>query len=437
MAPRTSSWPVWSGILSTDKNIKSADDWIGARRMEDGADELWRIHDGLYDLEQWIHKHPGGSQWLEITKGTDITELFESSHINGKAATTMMHKFYVRNAKSPRKSPFTFKPDGFYNVLKSRVAKKLSFVDSNSYHIKSMLVVDTYFLFALALCVGVARTENIFLALLAGIILALGTVAAHNFTHLKDNWRMYYVQLVLLSVREWRISHVLSHHIYTNTVQDLEMSLLHPFIHWFPTEDKPFTVRLFPYLTPIIYPFIIPGQLVIRTFKCNNDKADLLMFVIPAILMFCGQMTIISIIVAWLLIVMTSSFMFTFIGFSASHHFPDNFHDGDYVNDECIDWGIHQTITSAERSEPINNIFLTIATFGDHTLHHLFPALDHSLIPLLKDTYEDTCKEFGLDLTPKSFTTIMHGQFKQLTRVTPNNLKKDKIETDIKLDNNI
>jgi len=67
----------------------------------------------------------------------------------------------------------------------------------------------------------------------------------------------------------------------------------------------------------------------------------------------------------------------------------------------------------------------------------LFPALDHSLIPLLKDTYEDTCKEFGLDLTPKSFTTIMHGQFKQLTRLTPNNPKKDKIETDIKLDNNV
>lgn len=68
MAPRTSSWPVWSGILSTDNNIKSADDWIEARRQEDGADELWRIHDGLYNLEQWIPKHPGGSQWLEITK---------------------------------------------------------------------------------------------------------------------------------------------------------------------------------------------------------------------------------------------------------------------------------------------------------------------------------------------------------------------------------
>jgi hypothetical protein len=136
------------------------------------------------------------------------------------------------------------------------------------------------------------------------------------------------------------------------------MTLLYPFIHWYPTKDKPFTVRLFPYFTPVIYPFIIPGQLVIRcvlllyctvinqiikpfpctsaticfrTFKRKNDIADVLMFVIPAILTLCGQMTIISIIIAWLIIVLTSSFIFTFVGFSASHHFPENFHDGDLI----------------------------------------------------------------------------------------------------------
>jgi hypothetical protein len=48
--------------------VKSVDDWIEARQKEDGADDLWRIHDGLYNLEQWIPKHPGGRQWLEITK---------------------------------------------------------------------------------------------------------------------------------------------------------------------------------------------------------------------------------------------------------------------------------------------------------------------------------------------------------------------------------
>lgn len=94
---------------------------------------------------------------------------------------------------------------------------------------------------------------------------------------------------------------------------------------------------------------------------------------------------------------------------------------------ENVDWGLHQIDTSVERSEPINNIFVTMATFGDHTLHHLFPALDHSLIPILQDTFEDTCKEFGVDLTPKSFTTVMCGQFKQLVRGTPNNPKRNYI----------
>lgn len=77
MAPRTSSWPVWSNIPSTDKNIKSADDWIEARQNDDGAEGLWRVHDGLYDLENWIPKHPGGSQWLQITKVVIVLSIFK------------------------------------------------------------------------------------------------------------------------------------------------------------------------------------------------------------------------------------------------------------------------------------------------------------------------------------------------------------------------
>lgn len=91
---------------------------------------------------------------------------------------------------------------------------------------------------------------------------------------------------------------------------------------------------------------------------------------------------------------------------------------------ERVDWGLHQMETSAERNEPIDNFFITMVTFGDHTLHHLFPALDHSLIPRLQDTFRYTCEEFGLDLTQKSFASIVRGQFKQLVRMTPNNPKK-------------
>lgn len=137
-----------------------------------------------------------------LFKGTDITELFETHHLNSKAATDIMRKFHVRQAETPRKSPFTFKEDGFYNVMKSRVVKKLAHVNRDKAPVKSMLVVDTYFLIALALCVGVAQTQNYFLAVLAGIVLAFGTVASHNFTHLKGNWRMYYVNLCLMSLRQ-------------------------------------------------------------------------------------------------------------------------------------------------------------------------------------------------------------------------------------------
>jgi len=69
MAPRISSWSMWNNISSTDNTMKSPTDWIKAHKKEDGTGgELWRVYDGLYDVEKWIHKHPGGPLWLEITK---------------------------------------------------------------------------------------------------------------------------------------------------------------------------------------------------------------------------------------------------------------------------------------------------------------------------------------------------------------------------------
>jgi len=86
-------------------------------------------------------------------------------------------------------------------VLKSRVKKKLSKINRRDVSIKSILVIDTWFFATLILCAAVAQTQSTVLALFAGISLGLGTVASHNFTHLKDNWRMYYIQLSMFSVR--------------------------------------------------------------------------------------------------------------------------------------------------------------------------------------------------------------------------------------------
>lgn len=98
--------------------------WLQGKHADDAAEGLWRIRDKLYDLTDFAQRHPGGSFWIEQTKGTDITEPFESHHIE-EHASRMLSKFEVREASSPRNYQFTLEENGFYMTLKRRVRKKL------------------------------------------------------------------------------------------------------------------------------------------------------------------------------------------------------------------------------------------------------------------------------------------------------------------------
>jgi len=90
------------------------DDNIGAN--------LWRIHDKIYDFQNFVDSHPGGSHWLIKTKGTDITEAFETSHVvNPSLVESMLSKFFVKDATEPRNSPYTFNSTGFYKTLKRKI----------------------------------------------------------------------------------------------------------------------------------------------------------------------------------------------------------------------------------------------------------------------------------------------------------------------------
>lgn len=73
-----------------------------------------------------------------------------------------------------------------------------------------------------------------------------------------------------------------------------------------------------------------------------------------------------------------------------------------------------------DRQELRGNTFLVLANFGDHALHHLFPTLDHGILPALYDIFFETLLEFEADYQcyPWFFETIK-GQFKQLSRIEP------------------
>jgi len=80
-----------------------------------------------------------------------------------------------------------------------------------------MIFQDSLFItFHMAL-LATAYTGSWSLAALAGVLLGMNMMVAHNFFHLRDNFRRYYWDASMFNSTEWRISHVLSHHVCANT----------------------------------------------------------------------------------------------------------------------------------------------------------------------------------------------------------------------------
>lgn len=115
------------------------------------------------------------------------------------------------------------------------------------------------------------------------------------------------------------------------------------------------------------------------------------------------------------------SLHFFLVGLNAAHHHPDIFHDGDTPRGtEDIDWGISQLDAVVDRVEITGSHWLVLTNFGDHALHHLFPTFDHGYLEHLYPVFQQTLKEFNLNLRFASQATLLKGQFRQLIREKPN-----------------
>lgn len=97
------------------------------------------------------------------------------------------------------------------------------------------------------------KDDNIYIAMLSGVFLLWLTIVAHNFFHQKDNWRMFCFNLSLLNCKEWRISHAMSHHLYTNSFHDLEISMFEPFLQWIPQRKSKVVKIVSTLISPIVY----------------------------------------------------------------------------------------------------------------------------------------------------------------------------------------
>lgn len=197
-----------------------------------------------------------------MTKGTDITDQFETFHLTTKA-NSILPKYYVHDATKPRNYKLTYDENGFFKTLKRRVVEKLKDVDMaplkwSKFYFNIVLIA------VIVLAILSARSVNWYvafgLATLNGIFINWLTIITHNFIHQKNNWRMYMMNITLMNWRDWRVFHAMSHHMYPNSYHDLEVSLFEPLIKWLPNKkSNKFVYFSWIFGTPIMYIVIFYG----------------------------------------------------------------------------------------------------------------------------------------------------------------------------------
>jgi hypothetical protein len=256
----------WLSMKKRIDNVHQQDDQTTVDPAEANKRSLWRVHDKLYDLSNF--SHPGGSAFIELSADTDITELFETSHHNIEKAKLLLSKYFVRDCHQNHRRYtefFTFEEHGFYCTLRSKVSAILqqpsnrihSYWSSSSFIHDSLLVTHICLLLWMVLMpVHVPNILAGFTTTLTGVFLGMLAVCGHNFFHKNDNWRMWSVDLALVSSYEWRISHVYSHHNYANSIYDYEIQAFEPLICFLPHPAKGHWPRQL--LTIVSFAFVIP-----------------------------------------------------------------------------------------------------------------------------------------------------------------------------------
>lgn len=398
--------------------------WLLGKQKDDEAEGLWRIYDGIYDFTEFINKHPGGEFWLVESKGTDITEAFEAHHIS-KAPHKLLEKYKVREAKNPRIYTLTLHEDGFYKILRERVRETLKTIDTTPKR-KSDLIHLSLFVSIFIFAVLSARLNSLLFLALAGTALCWTTIVSHNYFHRRDNWRMYTFNLSMMNFCSWRISHALSHHIYPNSYFDLELSMFEPLVCWIPNPYiKSKMMRYLSIVTePLTYCIAFPLQKTTRiVYSLFNNNImywhDILPLSIPLAIFLFSDLSLFLSLRQWIFITMIASFAFCVIGLNAAHHDPEIYHEGDAARLDR-DWGLFQVDTIIDRGDLKGSQFLVLTHFGDHILHHLFPTLDHGILPQLYPVLYETLDQFKGKLRECNHLEHMLGQHMQLLRTKPN-----------------
>ncbi|CAB0032075.1 unnamed protein product [Trichogramma brassicae] len=428
-----------------DHFLKTAWGFLEGRRQDDGAEGLWRVHDGLYDLESFAASHPGGAEWIAMTKGTDITEAFEvflflliydKIYLSSTIICVLSVSPHYRSSRASAAQVLRASSgDRAIAALHLRAGRLLSPIQGSGARgaeerrlSSARDLVETHRRFLGRDGPRHGRSRGRLQVLeRTGPQLHIPHVDGDNSAQLLPPARQ--LSHVLLRpephvVQGVRVSHSLSHHLYPNTLWDMEVYAFEPFLEFLPRPDKSWPRRALSLLiSPTVMTLAYFGQAVKRYYSIlwewrSPEMRDLVPFLLP-VAMSCFASSPSQGLQLWLVLIATSSFIFHFVGLTAAHHHPEIFHDGDVCRKD-LDWGLMELDAVRGRRLVDESLFLILTNFGSHGLHHLLPTVDHAYLELCMPAFRETCREFGIKLNA-SMTSwqLIRGQYEQLARAEP------------------
>jgi len=215
---------------------------------------------------------------------------------------------------------------------------------------------------------------------------------------------------------------MLSHHLHTNTYNDIEVYGIEPFLSFLPDSRKNWIQRYMVHIYmqllwflafPMEYAKKIVAIFVLQEQKLRPENLLPLLELFIIWTLVGNEMS--RAFTLWITMHSFSGFWLIFTSLIASHHHPDIYHAGDTPRQET-DWGLRQIDATKDVTNKGNSFFLVATTFGHHTLHHLFPTVDHSKLHLLYPILEETCFEFGIKYETKPQWDMLKGMHQQLVR---------------------
>ncbi|CAI2163869.1 10968_t:CDS:10 [Funneliformis geosporum] len=387
------------------------------------ADDAYvAVRGNVYDITNFIKRHPGGEDILLFAAGRDATQAFETYHELGKP-DLVLKKYFIGTLIS-NELPVFIEPTEFHRTLKKRVE---DYFQNNQIDPKNRITIWLRYAVIFGSLIGsyyaqffityiVERTWlQIMFAIIMGFACAqIGLNPLHDASHFSGATHDF---LNGASHLVWTYQHAFGHHIYTNIADadpdiltdDPDFRRIKPSQNWYSRyiNQQTFVPLLYGLLAfktriqdiSIVYIIGSNGKIRINPLSTWHTsifwggKAFFILFriIIPLIIIPAWKFALLFVIAD-----LVTSYWLA-LTFQANHVVEEvEWPLPDETGLIQKDWAEMQIVTTLDYA--YDSYFWTsiVGSLNYQAVHHVFPQVSQHRYGEIAPIVKETCKEFGI-----------------------------------------